>query len=82
MRVIYTSKAMSKKCWGARYTLGVRYLSKNTVIEIRSAGWKLQPEGPRRSEISTNKSFNPLYAKHSQLELPDCSHFASFSIGL
>ena len=32
MRVIYTSKGMSKKVWGARYTLGARYLSKNTVI--------------------------------------------------
>jgi hypothetical protein len=32
MRVIYTSKGMSKKFWGARYTLGVRYLSKNTII--------------------------------------------------
>ena len=32
MRVIYTSKGMSKKFWGARYTLGARYLSKNTVI--------------------------------------------------
>jgi hypothetical protein len=31
MRVIYTSKGMSKKFWGARYTLGMRYLSKNTV---------------------------------------------------
>jgi hypothetical protein len=37
MRVIYTSKGMSKKVWGARYTLGAlytlgaRYLSKNTV---------------------------------------------------
>ena len=31
MRVIYTSKGMSK-VWGARYTLGARYLSKNTVI--------------------------------------------------
>jgi hypothetical protein len=26
MRFIYTSKGMSKKFWGARYTLGVRYL--------------------------------------------------------
>jgi len=25
---------MSKKVWGARYTLGVRYLSKNTVIRF------------------------------------------------
>ena len=32
MRVIYTSKGMSKKFWGARYTLGARYLLKNTVI--------------------------------------------------
>jgi hypothetical protein len=32
MRVIYTSKGMSKKFWGARYTLGARYLSKNTVL--------------------------------------------------
>jgi len=32
MRVIYTSKGMSKKFWGARYTLGAPYLSKNTVI--------------------------------------------------
>jgi hypothetical protein len=31
MRVIYTSKGMSKKDWGVRYTLGARYLSKNTV---------------------------------------------------
>jgi hypothetical protein len=37
MRIIYTSKGMSK-IWGARYklgaryTLGARYLSKNTVI--------------------------------------------------
>jgi hypothetical protein len=31
MRVIYTSKGMSKKFGGARYTLGARYLSKNTV---------------------------------------------------
>ena len=53
MRIIYTSKGMSKKfgvrviytsvahylytkrnveeVWGARYTLGARYLSKNTV---------------------------------------------------
>ena len=33
MRVIYTSKGMSKKFWGARYTLGARYLSKNTVYQ-------------------------------------------------
>jgi len=32
MRVIYTSKGMSKKFGGPRYTLGARYLSKNTVI--------------------------------------------------
>ena len=32
MRVIYTSKGMSKKVWGALYTLGARYLSKNTVF--------------------------------------------------
>jgi hypothetical protein len=30
MRVIYTSKGMSK-IWGARYTLGARYISKNAV---------------------------------------------------
>jgi hypothetical protein len=37
MRVIYTSKGMSKK-FGARYTLGARYISKNTIslhIELR-----------------------------------------------
>ena len=33
MRVIYTSKGMSKKFWGARYTLGALYLSKNTVVQ-------------------------------------------------
>jgi hypothetical protein len=32
MRVIFTSKGMSKKFSGARYTLGVRYLSKNKVF--------------------------------------------------
>jgi GTP cyclohydrolase II len=31
MRVIYTSKGMSKKVCGMRYTLGALYLSKNTV---------------------------------------------------
>jgi hypothetical protein len=31
MRGIYTSKGMSKKVWDARYTLGARYLIKNTV---------------------------------------------------
>jgi hypothetical protein len=31
MRVIYTSKGMSEKVWGAHYTLGARYLSENTV---------------------------------------------------
>jgi hypothetical protein len=31
MRVICTSKVMSKKFGGARYKLGARYLSKNTV---------------------------------------------------
>ena len=36
MRVIYTSKGMSK-VWGARYTLGARYLSKNTVINYNDA---------------------------------------------
>jgi hypothetical protein len=37
MRVIYTSKGMSKKFWGARYTLGAPYLSKNKVIsELRT----------------------------------------------
>jgi len=37
MRDIYTStsKGMSEKVWGARYTLGVCYLSKNTVIVFR-----------------------------------------------
>jgi hypothetical protein len=32
VHIIYTSKGMSKKFGGARYTLGARYLSKNTVI--------------------------------------------------
>jgi len=32
MRIIYTSKRNVEKVWGARYTLGARYLSKNTVI--------------------------------------------------
>jgi hypothetical protein len=32
MYVIYTSQGMSKKCWGARYTLGARYISKYTVV--------------------------------------------------
>jgi hypothetical protein len=32
MRVFYTSKEMSKMFGGARYTLGARYLSKNTVL--------------------------------------------------
>jgi hypothetical protein len=31
MRVIYTSKEMSKKVWGARYTLSARYLLNNTT---------------------------------------------------
>jgi hypothetical protein len=31
MRVIYTSKEKVEKVWGARYTLGARYLSKNAV---------------------------------------------------
>jgi len=34
MRVIYASKGKSKKFWDARYTLGARYLSKNTVIRV------------------------------------------------
>ena len=33
MRVIYTSKEMSKNVWGARYTLGARYLSKKYGIK-------------------------------------------------
>ena len=33
MRVIYTSKGMSKKFGDARYTLCARYLSKNTVFK-------------------------------------------------
>jgi hypothetical protein len=41
MRVIYTSKGMSK-IWGARYTLGARYLSKNTVIVSQCAVQKTQ----------------------------------------
>ena len=32
MRLIYTSKGMSEKFGVARYTLGARYLSKNTVF--------------------------------------------------
>jgi hypothetical protein len=32
MRVIYTSRNV-EKVWGARYTLGARYLSKNTVTK-------------------------------------------------
>jgi hypothetical protein len=35
MRVIYTQKNV-EKVWGARYTLGARYLSKNTVIAASS----------------------------------------------
>jgi hypothetical protein len=34
MRVIYTSKGMSKKFWDARYTLGALFLSENTAIKI------------------------------------------------
>jgi hypothetical protein len=34
MRVIYTSKGMPEKVWGARYTLGARYLPKNAVFEL------------------------------------------------
>jgi hypothetical protein len=36
MRVIYTSKGMSKKVWGARYTLGARYIS--VFIKIKYFG--------------------------------------------
>jgi hypothetical protein len=42
VRVIYTSKGMSEKVWGARYILGARYLSKNTVItQYRGTQYKL-----------------------------------------
>ena len=51
MRVIYRKichvrylyiKRNVEKVWGARYTLGGRYLSKNTVIEIHS--WRCVPQ--------------------------------------
>jgi hypothetical protein len=38
MRVICTSKGMSKKVWGARYALGARYRSKNTVVCVWQFG--------------------------------------------
>jgi hypothetical protein len=34
MRGVYTSKGMSTKVGGAHYTLGARYLLKNTVLII------------------------------------------------
>ena len=37
------------RAWGARYTLGARYLSKNTVFYILRINFKLQ-----RSEIAGN----------------------------
>ena len=40
MRIIYTSKGM-RKIWDARYTLGARYLSKNTVVYIGFKGFSL-----------------------------------------
>jgi hypothetical protein len=50
MRVIYRKlrharyiKRNVEKVWGARYTLGARYLSKNTVI-LSEVGNSLDPE--------------------------------------
>jgi len=55
MRVIYRKirhacylyiKMNVEKVWGARYTLGARYLSKNTVIKIeKNCFRKKAPEG-------------------------------------
>jgi hypothetical protein len=40
MRFIYTSKGMSKKIWGARYTLGARYiLKKYDISKSKSRHW-------------------------------------------
>ena len=48
MRVIYRKirqarylyiKRNVEKVWGARYTLGARYLSKNTVLKLTSNKW-------------------------------------------
>ena len=39
MRVVFTSKGMTKKFGCASYTLGSRYLSKNTVLA--PTGYKL-----------------------------------------
>jgi hypothetical protein len=33
-----------EKVWGARYTLGARYLLKNTVIKIQSSDIQLRGE--------------------------------------
>jgi len=37
-RYLYIERNV-EKVWGARYTLGARYISKNTVIEVSASCW-------------------------------------------
>ena len=56
MRVIYRKirharylyiKRNAEKVWGARYTLGARYLSKNTVVGFHSSELRIYPKCPK-----------------------------------
>jgi hypothetical protein len=48
LRVIYTPKEMSKKVGVARYTLGARYLSKNTVLSVNRSTKYFVPRRKRK----------------------------------
>ena len=65
-----------EKVWGACYTLGARYLSKNTVIEIgRYYGMEMNVEKTKVMGVSIRSSPVTIMMDKKQLENVECFEY-------